>query len=115
MIGLVEPALGPVAMASDVRALSAMVNGWIRPLRIEAMPQRARPQFDQLRRQLASWAYDPSIAPPTIDMLMAELSDALSAIDFNFSVLRDSGGDLQELSLLMLSHRLYHLLWPEQS
>lgn len=115
MIGLVEPALGAAAMASDVRALSAMVNGWIRPLRVEAMPQRNRPQFDDLRRRLAGWAYDASQAPPTIDLLMSALSDGLSLIDFNFFVLRDSGGDLQEYALLLLSHRLYHLLWPEQS
>jgi serine/threonine protein kinase len=114
MIGLVEPALGPVAMANDVRALAAMVNGWIRPLRIEAMHQGVRPQLDELRTVLAAWAYDPSQVPPTIDLLMATLSDALSTVDFNFSVLRDSGGDLQEYAILLLSHRLFHLLWPEQ-
>jgi hypothetical protein len=27
-------------------------------------------------------------------------------------VLRDSGGDLQEYTLLLISLRLYHLLWP---
>ncbi len=114
MIGLVEPALGPVAMASDVRALSAMVAGWIRPLRVEAMHQRVRPQFDALRANLTGWAYDPGQTPPSIDLLMASLSDAMSLIDFNFFVLRDSGGDLQEYALLILSRRLYHLLWPEQ-
>jgi serine/threonine protein kinase len=114
MIGLVEPALGATAMASDVRALAAMVLGWIRPLRVEAMNQRVRPRFDEVRRVLAAWAYDPSQASPTIDVLMATLSDALSIIDFNFYTLRDSGGDLQEYALLLLSHRLFHLLWPEQ-
>ena len=39
-------------------------------------------------------------------------SDALALVDFNFSVLRDSGGDLQEYTLLLISLRLYHLLWP---
>jgi hypothetical protein len=115
MIGLVEPALGLDAMSSDVRALAAMVNGWIRPLRIEAMPARARPAFEEVRAQLIAWAYDASTPPPQIDLLMATLSDALSLLDFNFSVLRDAGGDLQEYALLILSHRLYHLLWPEQS
>ena len=91
-----------------------MVNGWIRPLRIEAIPQHTRPQFDALRRQLAAWAYDPQTAPPGIEQLLFTLSDSLSALDFNFSVLRDAGGDLQEYSLLILSYRLYHLLWPEQ-
>ena len=113
MIGLVEPALGAAAMATDVRALCAMVLSWLRPLRIEAMPARSRPAFDQLRQRLAGWAYEASQTPPTIDFLMATLSDGLSMIDFNFSVLRDSGGDLQEYALLMLSHRLYHLLWGD--
>ena len=42
---------------------------------------------------------------------MALISDALALVDFNFSVLRDSGGDLQEYALLLVSLRLYHLLW----
>ncbi len=113
MIGLVEPALGLDAMASDVRALAAMVNGWIRPLRVEALPTHQRPGFEAVRQRLVMWAYDASQPPPTIDVLMATLSDALSHVDFNFSVLRDAGGDLQEYALLILSHRLYHLLWPE--
>ena len=43
---------------------------------------------------------------------MRLISDALALVDFNFSVLRDSGGDLQEYALLLISLRLYHLLWP---
>jgi len=115
MIGLVEPALGAPAMATDVRALSAMVMGWIRPLRVQAMPHRSRSLVDELRQALTGYAYDASVSPPTIDVLIALVSDGLSAVDFNFSVLRDSGGDLQEYGLLLLSHRLYHILWPEAS
>ena len=51
---------------------------------------------------------------PTIDQLIALVSDALALVDFNFSVLRDSGGDLQEYALLLISLRLYHLLWPAE-
>jgi tRNA A-37 threonylcarbamoyl transferase component Bud32 len=115
MIGLVEPALGAQAMATDVRALSSMVMGWIRPLRVQAMPQRTRPHLEELRRALTGYAYDASVSPPTIDVLIAALSDGLALVDFNFSVLRDSGGDLQEYALLLLSHRLFHVLWPEAS
>jgi hypothetical protein len=75
------------------------------------MPVRTRAGFDGLRQQLTAWAYDPQQNPPTIDYLLATLSDGLSMLDFNFSVLRDSGGDLQEYCLLMLSHRLFHRLW----
>lgn len=115
MIGLVEPSLEPAAIATDVRSLSAMVYQWIRPTRIAAMPARARPAFEEVRARLHAWAYDPQTRPPGIDELIGALSDALSMVDFNFSVLRDSGGDLQEYALLLLSHRLYHLLWPEES
>jgi len=44
---------------------------------------------------------------------MQLISDALALVDFNFSVLRDSGGDTQDYALLLVSLRLYHLLWPD--
>ena len=51
---------------------------------------------------------------PAFDTLFALVSDALALVDFNFSVLRDSGGDLQEYLLLIVSLRLYHALWPAE-
>jgi hypothetical protein len=66
-----------------------------------------------VRARLSEVAFDKDGKPaPSIDQLMAIVSDALALVDFNFSVLRDSGGDLQEYALLLLSLRLYHLLWP---
>ena len=50
---------------------------------------------------------------PRIDELLAVISDGFALVDFNFSVLRDSGGDLEEYAQLVLSHRAYHVLWPE--
>ena len=80
-----------------------------------AHPQRARRFRDAehlvLRANLAAWAYDPSGPAPSIDRLVAAASDGLALVDYNFSVLRDSGGDLEEYCLLVVSHRLYHLLW----
>jgi hypothetical protein len=52
-------------------------------------------------------------AAPRIDELLAVISDGFALVDFNFSVLRDSGGDLEEYAQLVLSHRAYHVLWPE--
>jgi len=112
MIGLVEPSLEAEAMAADVRALSALVLSWLPPERVATLGQRARPEFDTLRSRLAQWALDASTQPAGIDELIARISDGLALVDFNFSVLRDSGGDLQEYALLLLSHRFYHLLWP---
>ena len=112
MIGLVEPAMGVEAMAGDCRALAGMVLTWLRPNRIAALHVRIKPMFDALRTKLSTWAFDKTAPTPTIAQLMGLLSDALALVDFNFSVLRDSGGDLQEYSLLLISLRLYHLLWP---
>lgn len=112
MIGLVEPAMGADAMAEDCRALAGMVLQWLRPNRVAALHIRVKPMFESLRSKLSSLAFDRSIRPPTIDEITKLVSDALSLVDFNFSVLRDSGGDLQEYALLLISLRLYHLLWP---
>ena len=114
MIGLVEPAMGAEAMQGDTRALSGMILTWLRPNRVSALNLRIKPMFEAMRTKLSAWAFDKQVRPPGIDELMALLSDALSLVDFNFSVLRDSGGDLQEYVLLILSLRLYHMLWPEK-
>jgi serine/threonine protein kinase len=112
MIGLVEPAMGADAMAGDCRALSGMILTWLRPNRIAALHEKIKPVFETLRSKLSAWAFDKTAAPPSIDQLLALVSDGFALVDFNFSVLRDSGGDLQEYSLLLISLRLYHLLWP---
>jgi hypothetical protein len=112
MIGLVEPAMGADAMAGDVRQLAGMVLTWLRPNRVAALHIRIKPMFEALRGKLSSWAFDKSTPTPKIDALMSLISDAIALVDFNFSVLRDSGGDLQEYALLLISLRLYHLLWP---
>ena len=112
MIGLVEPAMGTEAMAGDVRALAAMILTWLRPNRVASLHVRIKSLFEALRAKLTTWAFDTQQTTPKIDELMAAISDALALVDFNFSVLRDSGGDLQEYGLLLISLRLYHLLWP---
>jgi serine/threonine protein kinase len=112
MIGLVEPAMGAEAMAGDVRGLAGMILTWLKPTRIAALHIRIKPMFEAMRTKLNSWAFDTNAPPPAIDQLLALLSDALALVDFNFSVLRDSGGDLQEYALLVISIRLYHALWP---
>jgi serine/threonine protein kinase len=111
MIGLVEPSLAREAMQADARALAGLALTWLRPDRIAQLNSRTRPVFDELRARLAQWAYDPSAPPPAIEELLATTSDGLALVDFNFSVLRDSGGDLEEYALMLVSHRLYHVLW----
>jgi serine/threonine protein kinase len=112
MVGLVDPAMGAEAMAGDCRALSGMILTWLRPNRIAALHPNIKSLFETLRTKLSTWAFDKTAAAPTIDQLLALVSDALALVDYNFSVLRDSGGDLQEYALLLISLRLYHVLWP---
>jgi len=112
MIGLVEPAMGPEAMAGDCRAIAGMIAQWLRPNRVAALHVRIKPMFEALRGKLSTWAYDTTIRTPSIEEIQQLMSDGLSLVDFNFSVLRDSGGDLQEYTLLLISLRLYHHLWP---
>jgi serine/threonine protein kinase len=112
MIGLVEPAMGAEAMQGDCRALAGMVLTWLRPNRVAALHVRIKPMFEALRSKLNAWAFDKTTPAPSILEVNSLISDALSLVDFNFSVLRDSGGDLQEYALLLISLRLYHLLWP---
>lgn len=112
MIGLVEPAMGADAMAGDSRALSGMILTWLRPNRVAALHVRIKPMFEALRGKLNAWSFDKSVPAPDIQQVQQLISDALALVDFNFSVLRDSGGDLQEYALLLISLRLYHLLWP---
>jgi serine/threonine protein kinase len=112
MIGLVEPAMGAEAMSGDCRALAGMILTWLRPNRVQSLHIRVKPMFEALRSKLSTWAFDKATPAPSIDQLLTLISDALSLVDFNFSVLRDAGGDLQEYALLLVSMRLYHLLWP---
>jgi serine/threonine protein kinase len=114
MIGLVEPAMGAEAMAGDTRALAGMILTWLRPNRVAALNIKIKPMFEAMRTRLSTWAFDKAARAPGVDELMALVSDALALVDFNFSVLRDSGGDLQEYALLLISLRMYHLLWPDK-
>jgi len=112
MIGLVEPAMGPEAMEGDCRALASMVLTWLKPNRIAALNLSIKPSLEAVRSKLTKWAFDKQQRPPSVHEIGQLLSDGLALADFNFGVLRDAGGDLQEYCLLLISLRLYHLLWP---
>jgi hypothetical protein len=106
--------MGPEAMQGDTRALAGMILTWLRPNRVAALNIKIKPMFEAMRTKLSTWAFDKASRPPGIDELMSLVSDALALVDFNFGVLRDSGGDLQEYTLLLISLRMYHLLWPDK-
>ncbi|WP_428265288.1 serine/threonine-protein kinase [Haliangium sp.] len=113
MVGLVDPALAPEALADDVRNLAALILSWMHPARIEAAEQSLRRQVEALRQRLAGIAFSELATPPAIDELFALVANALSTVDDNFRVLREHRGDLQRYLLLVVSHGLYHLLWPD--
>ena len=92
-----------------------MILDWLRPNRIAALHVRIKPMFEALRSKLNDVGVRHERADADDRQLLALVSDALALVDFNFSVLRDSGGDLQEYALLLISLRLYHLLWPNSN
>lgn len=111
MVGLVDPSIEPDALIKDVRKLAGLVMAWIRANRVEALDPRLRAIIDDLRHRLAAMSFNESVAPPTIHGFINSLADGLSALDYNYAVLRENGGDLDAYTLLLVSHSLYSRLW----
>ena len=84
---------------------------WLRPTRIASLAVNVREPFVALRTRLSTWTFDLNAPAPRIDELVSLASDALALLDYNFAVLRDSGGDIEGYALLLVSVRFYHLLW----
>jgi hypothetical protein len=109
MVGIVSPSLDPADVAGDVRDLAALMMSWLRPTRIEEAEAIHRERLGEVDRRIAEMAAGRPEASIT-DFLDA-VADGLCAIDFNFGVLRESGGDLNAYALLLVSHALYGRLW----
>lgn len=113
MVGLVEPSMEPAALAADVRGLAGLILRWIRPERVEALEPPRRARIDEIRGQLAAIGFNDTVAPGSIDQLLELVADGLSTINFNFGVLRDNMGDLDDYALMLVSHPLYGRLWDQ--
>lgn len=111
MVGLVAPSLSDDDMAADVRHLAALALSWVREDRVAGAPAHARERLEHTRRRLDAMATDEARLVPTVLEFLAVIADGLSAIDFNFGVLRENGGDLDAYALLLVSHALYGRLW----
>lgn len=111
MVGLVDPSLDPAAQEADVRGLASLILSWIRPERVDALELRLRTTIDDLRSRLAAAAFHEGVPPPPVNGLIELIADGLSAINFNFGVLRENDGDLDDFALLLVSHSLYGRLW----
>lgn len=111
MVGLVQPSIAVEAMQADVRNLAGLVLSWLKPANFTLSDHAARTTIDQLRARLGSLSFDESSNMPGIDKLLAMITNALAYVDYNFKILSQSSGDLQDYLLLQMSHRLYHRLW----
>ncbi|HTE52499.1 MAG TPA: protein kinase [Kofleriaceae bacterium] len=109
MVGIVSPSLDPADLAGDVRDLAGLMMSWLRLTRIEEAEAVHRERLSDVHRRIVEMAAPGSSA--AIDELTDAVADGLSAIDFNFGVLRESGGDLDAYALLLVSHSLYGRLW----
>jgi serine/threonine protein kinase len=114
MVGIVAPSFAEADMATDVRQLAGLVLSWLRPGRVDELPAGIRGRVLEAQAELdaVTRAEDP---PPHIGQLLQAMSDGLAALDGNFAVLREHGGDLQAYALLLVSHSLYGRLWEKRA
>jgi hypothetical protein len=113
MVGIVAPTLNPDDMVTDVLRLSALILDWIRQPTLAELEPLLRTRIDTMKAQLEQIASAEVDVVRTIARLLDVLGDGLSAIDFNFGVLRDNMGDLDAYALLLVSHSLYGRLWDK--
>jgi hypothetical protein len=111
MVGLVDPSFDRGRMADDVRNVAGLVHSWLRPTRIEILPEGQRQRIRDVRQRLKSIATDPEVMPPLSDSLTDLMAYALGTIDENFDILRSHGGNLETYSLRLIEHALYARLW----
>ena len=110
MVGIVQPSLDPDDMFNDVRRLANLTMSWLRPARIEEAEAVHRARLSDVNRRIVEMAAGEAESI-SIDDFLDVVADGLSAIDFNFGVLRENGGDLDAYALLLVSHALYGRLW----
>jgi serine/threonine protein kinase len=111
-VGLVEPSFDPEVLEEDVRNLSAMIVSWIRQPRIDALRPEVRPVVDLLRSRLRKTGSGELRTPaPTIQELVEVLNDGLAAIEPNYEIVRNNGGDVADYADLLVRHSLYNKLF----
>jgi hypothetical protein len=109
MVGIVSPSLEPSDLAGDVRDMAALMISWLRPTRIEDAEAVYHERLGDVHRRIAEMAE--GMGAHSIADFLDAVADGLSAIDFNFGVLRENDGDLNAYALLLVSHALYGRLW----
>jgi len=110
MVGIVAPSLRTDDMFTDVMRLAGLVLSWVRPSLFEELEPVLRSRLETMAGGLEQLASDQKVER-SISKLIETIADGLSAIDFNFGVLRENMGDLDAYALLLVGHSLYGRLW----
>lgn len=108
MVGIVEPSESRTDMGHDVKNLATLALGWIHEDAIAGSDPIVCARLEVLYSDLQTIASEDDA---TIAEMLEICEDALSALNFNFGVLRENGGDLQDQALLLVGHSLYGRLW----
>lgn len=111
MIGLVEPSTRPDALTDDLRKLAGLALSFLRSDRVEALEGAKRTRFEALQGRLAGVAFNDQVDPGSIQVVLGMIADGLTITDYNWGVLRDNMGDLDEYAMMLVSHPLYGKLW----
>lgn len=110
MVGIVAPTESVDDMRRDVCKLAGLLGSWISKVAISGADPTVQARLEVIVGDLDRIATDFS-ASRSVAQVIELCEDGLCALDFNFGVLRENGGDLQAYALLLISHSLYGRLW----
>lgn len=110
MVGIVAPSENESDQFVDTRKLAGMLLEWIDDAAISEAEPMTRSRLEVIHSDLAAIA-DNTLGEHRVAEVVERCEDGLSALDFNFGVLRENGGDLHAYALLLVGHSLYGRLW----
>ncbi len=110
MVGIVAPTEDPLDMRNDARDLAKLILSWISDGAVQGADPMVRSRLDVIQGDLQA-IVDDDEATSTVNGVIEFCQDGLSALNFNFGVLRENDGDLLAYALLLVSHSLYGRLW----
>ena len=110
MVGIVAPSESESDMQNDARKLAGLLLDWVDEAAISESDPATRARLEVIHSDLAALA-DLTTGDHRVAEVVELCEDGLSALDFNFGVLRENGGDLGAYALLLVSHSLYGRLW----
>jgi serine/threonine protein kinase len=110
MVGIVAPSEDQLDMREDAQGLAALLLSWISDAAVQSAEPGVCARIEVIQSDL-QMIVDDQEATHTVTRVIELCEDGLSALDFNFGVLRENGGDLQAYALLLVSHSIYGRLW----